>query len=197
MDIAIFMIIGVIAVVGIISFVVISSKKDYEDEYEKKHLKTAQLNFSSRENHYFDVIKNNYFELVNELKANKQFKTWDQVQNTKYVRGLETASGIYIIYLEVENVSETIPLYVGQSKNIFSRWKQHQNQFRKIIKGEINTRTYKKIMHYLNIYGYSLQDLKFAVIDKCAIEQLKIQEKKYIDFFKSDIFGFNQTKGNK
>ncbi len=179
--------------IGLVLFMVFSAYLDYD----KRHLKTAQIEFSNQSNNDFDHIKNNYFQLIEQLKLSKNFKTWNEIQNTKYVRNLEASSGIYIIYLEVNSVGETIPLYIGQSKNIFSRWKQHQNQLRKIVKGETNTRTYRKIMHFLNVHDYSLQDLKFAVVSKCDEKQLNVKEKEYINLFKSDIFGFNQTKGNK
>lgn len=158
---------------------------------DRKSLKTTQINYQKKEIDSFLNVKNLYLATIN----NKDSKTWKQIENTKNMRGLEKSSGIYLIYIKNDNVNESIPVYVGQAKDIFKRWKQHQNQFRKIIRGEVNTRTYKKIVHYLNLYNLKLEDLNFTVVKKCSIENLNDWEKYYIDLYKSDVYGFNNTKG--
>ncbi len=161
-------------------------------EKEKRTLTSAQENYNNNHQNDFESSKKNYYRLIKE-----KGKTWEEVQASKNTRNQERSSGIYAMYLKTENIQETIPVYIGQSKDIFKRWRQHQNQISKVVREESNTRTYKKILHYISLKGLKIQDLNFVVLVKCNEKKLNQEEKKYIDFFKSDVFGFNATKGNK
>ncbi|AHK22218.1 GIY-YIG catalytic domain containing protein [Candidatus Hepatoplasma crinochetorum Av] len=176
-------------------FFIIYSIKKSNEEYEKKHLKQAQINYEVKFNNNFKHSKDSFLYLANQTE--EITKTWDNVKDTKNQRKLEQSSGIYAIYVNTEDIKEIIPIYVGQARDIFKRWKQHQNQIEKIIKENSNTRTYKKIVHYLNVHNLKIQDLNFCVLEKCNEIELNEREMFYINLYNSDIYGFNQTKGNK
>lgn len=176
-------------------FYIIYSIKKREEEYEKKHLKQAQINYEIKFNNNFQQAKDNFQYLARQTE--EITKTWDNIKDTKNQRNLEQSSGIYAIYINVEDLNEIIPIYIGQAKDIFKRWKQHQNQIEKIIKENSSTRTYKKIVHYLNVHNLKIQNLNFCVLEKCNEINLNEREMFYINLYNSDIYGFNQTKGNK
>ncbi len=185
--IIILVIMGIITFISFIIFALISEKN-------KKTLKVEQINFFKNEANNVIHFKQNYFSIS---QNTNNTKTWNDIKNTKYQRGLEVSSGIYAIFIPVENINEIIPIYVGQSKDIFKRWKSHQNQIEKIIKEESNTRTYKKIVTYLKQKNLNIQSLNFIVLEKCNEENLNERELYYINILGSDVYGFNATKGNK
>lgn len=79
--------------------------------------------------------------------------------------------------------------YIGQSKNIFVRWKNH-----KITAFNPNEPSYNYPL-YRAIRKYGLENFSFEILEECLIEQLDEKEKYYISFYNTYNNGYNQTLG--
>lgn len=79
--------------------------------------------------------------------------------------------------------------YIGQSRNISSRWYGHKHDLRN------NKCKNKKLQNYWNKYGE--ENFDFSVIEYCSVSELNSKEVYYINFYMSDINqkGFNVSKG--
>lgn len=77
-------------------------------------------------------------------------------------------------------------VYIGQSRNIASRWNRHRTDYRKIDSAI-----------YRAIRKYGLENFEFSVLEECSIEQLDEREIYWIkekNSYKS-IYGYNLTEG--
>lgn len=89
-------------------------------------------------------------------------------------------SGIFSITNKLTNKQ-----YIGQSTNIYARWKQ--------IKTESNT---KQSELYNDMREYGIENFEFKVIEKCPIHLLNDKEKYYITLYNTySPCGYNKTKG--
>lgn len=79
--------------------------------------------------------------------------------------------------------------YIGQSVNIKERWRSH---IKRGIGAE--TPTNNKLYNIMNKLG--VENFSFEIIEECPREKLNEKEKYWISFFKSQEFGYNETKGN-
>lgn len=91
--------------------------------------------------------------------------------------------GIY----KIENLINH-KVYIGQSKDIERRWKDHR------------TRIYREENDSLPLYRafrkYGIENFSFNVIELCKIEELDIKEKEYIKKYDSFVpNGYNLTLG--
>ena len=75
--------------------------------------------------------------------------------------------------------------YIGQSTNIYRRWKRHQNY-------EIEDAHYPL---YKAFQKYGLENFNFEVIEECSVEQLNEKEIYWISFYDTFKNGYNQTAG--
>ena len=91
-------------------------------------------------------------------------------------------SGIYAIINKQNN-----KMYIGQSQNIFQRWKEHKRNYKKF---ENDTPLY----HAMQYEG--IKNFEFKVLEYCYIHQLNNKEQYYIEKYNSQIpNGYNITKG--
>lgn len=90
--------------------------------------------------------------------------------------------GIY----KIENLVNHI-CYIGQSRNIEKRFRQHKNA---IYDNDIN-----HYPLYKAIKKYGLENFSFEILEECSIEELNIKEKYWIEKFNSFNNGYNQTIG--
>ena len=88
--------------------------------------------------------------------------------------------GIY----KIENLI-THECYIGQSKFIERRWREHKSAYRLN-----NTNKF-----YLAIQRYGLENFSFEVIEECAQEELDEREIYWIDYFNSYEKGYNSSIG--
>ena len=93
--------------------------------------------------------------------------------------------GIYKITNLVNN-----KIYIGQSKNIEQRWKEH-------IRHSKNEHNAKKTYIHKAINKYGKDNFKFEVLEECKFEELDKKECEYIAKFKSNVrgIGYNSTPG--
>lgn len=91
--------------------------------------------------------------------------------------------GIY----KIENLINH-KIYIGQSKQIEYRWKQHIDRSKDL--------KYKTHL-YLAIRKYGLENFKFEIIEECNIDKLNEKEKYWIAYYDSTnpLKGYNNTNG--
>lgn len=75
--------------------------------------------------------------------------------------------------------------YIGQSKNIERRWKEHKN----LSKKNSNTHLYNALKKY------GLDNFKFSIIEECTIDNLNEKEIYWIKFFNTFYDGYNESSG--
>lgn len=92
--------------------------------------------------------------------------------------------GIYKITNNINN-----KIYIGQSRNIQSRFNAHKTRpFNK------NSDEYNKRL-YVSIRKYGLDNFSFEIIEECSIEELNKKENYWINYYNSNNreYGYNQT----
>lgn len=78
--------------------------------------------------------------------------------------------------------------YIGQSRNIENRWKEHRKS--------INSSDKYHYPLYRAIRKYGIENFSFQVIEQCKLEELDKREQYYIDKFNTIVpNGYNQTLG--
>ena len=100
------------------------------------------------------------------------------------VIGLNNATGIYRLTNTINNMS-----YIGQAANISDRWKQH-------IKCGLGIDTPNSLL-YKGMLTNGVENFKFEIIKTCSRDKLNEREKYWINFYKTEEYGYNMTKGNK
>lgn len=101
------------------------------------------------------------------------------------VLGGATASkcGIYKITNQLDDT-----VYIGQSLDIATRWKNHAKAGLG-IDTPANNRLYKAMQED------GLENFSFEVLEECAAAALNEKEKFYIQLYQADQFGYNGNKG--
>jgi len=93
--------------------------------------------------------------------------------------------GIYKITNKINN-----KVYIGQSKNIEQRWKEH-------IRHSKDEYSRNKPHIHCAINKYGKENFNFEVLEECKFEELDDKERYYIAKYKSNIkgIGYNSTPG--
>lgn len=100
------------------------------------------------------------------------------------VLGKNQIKGIYKITNTVTNM-----VYIGQSKDIKTRWREHM----KCGLG-IDTPVGNKL--YAAMIEDGIENFTFELLETCLSSELDEKEKLYIELYDSYNFGYNLTKGN-
>lgn len=84
---------------------------------------------------------------------------------------------------------KTNEIYIGKTKaEVSKRWSEH-------IKSSLNIGTIKSAKIHQALYNH-WDEFVFAVVEKVPLEEnLSIREKFYIDFYQSNIYGYNLKSG--
>ena len=97
--------------------------------------------------------------------------------------GSKVVCGIY----KITNL-ENQKVYIGQSVNIKERLRTH---IKRGLGAETPTRN--KLYTVMNKVG--VENFSYEIIEECPREQLNEKECYWIDYFESQNFGYNETKG--
>lgn len=103
-----------------------------------------------------------------------------QIECTSKLKSFPKDSGIYFIFCE-----SNCGIYIGQSKNVLVRMKEHSNS---LIKGKHRN---KHMQNCFNKYGY---DNMFCGL-VCLTDNLDLFERKLINFFSKKSLSFNKDSG--
>lgn len=90
--------------------------------------------------------------------------------------------GIYKITNQVNG-----KVYIGQSTGIIGRWKNHLK-----IYNNSNYSLYKRSL-YEEMREYGLENFNFSIIELCNKEELDTREEYWINFYESNIKGYNDS----
>ena len=84
---------------------------------------------------------------------------------------------------------KTNEIYIGKTKaEVSKRWSEH-------IKSSLNIGTIKSTKIHEALYNH-WDEFVFAVVEKVPLEEnLSMREKFYIDFYQSNIYGYNLKSG--
>ncbi|HHT7061361.1 TPA: excinuclease ABC subunit C [Bacillus cereus] len=120
--------------------------------------------------------------------------------DTKY-----KVSGIYMIYIDNLSNDKVVPIYIGQSKDIQRRFKDHLCEI-----FSLNRLSYEKYYEYLfskyyegkfkacKIFKYmlenncTLQDFRMIILEETDESDLEMKEQEYFQKLLPSFFGFNQ-----
>lgn len=97
--------------------------------------------------------------------------------------GSKVVCGIY----KITNL-ENQKVYIGQSVNIKERLRTH-------IKRGLGAETPTRNKLYMVMNKVGVENFSYEIIEECPREQLNKKERYWIDYFESQDFGYNETKG--
>lgn len=100
------------------------------------------------------------------------------------VIGKETKCGIY----KITNIKNK-KVYIGQSVDTISRWKQH-------VKRGVGAETPTRNKLYSEMNEFGPEEFIFEFLEECPKNSLDEREKYWIEYFDSCTVGYNGTKGN-
>lgn len=156
--------------------------------YFYNRTKEAEKREKFKKINYKDPFEN--FEKIKELK----YYSFNRLNRANSFNEYKCA-GIYAIYIDIAPSIDLIPLYIGKSKNINVRWKQHINKIKKANNQFDNKlyleKKYYKILNSLNRRNLKISDLKFTVLEKCSLKALDRRESYWINFYNASILGWN------
>lgn len=145
----------------------------------------------------FENIK----EKVKGIFSSEKYKEVNRLTNYKL-------SGIYMIYIDCDKDNLIMPIYIGQSKNIQKRYKDHLTQLLSL--NRLSYECYKeyffsrknsyydgffktcKIFKYMIENDCDLTKFRMKILTECEVEKLDCYEDFHIEEFLASFLGFNQ-----
>ncbi len=157
-----------------------------EQEKEKNELDFHRIIFSEDELADIELLKQVEKRLHNKDFLRKLiYKTYiERPMNEMFARLNITASpGIY----KIEHIKSK-KVYIGQSTNVKNRLRDH-------IKSAVGISTIANQAVHEAMAAEGIENFAFYLIDECDREKLNEREKYWIDFYKSNEWGYNRTRG--
>lgn len=101
-----------------------------------------------------------------------------------------TEKGLYMKKIGIYKITNKInnKVYIGQSKNISRRWREHKRHYKNKNNSSVLYKAIRK---------YGLENFLFEIIELCDESKLDELEIKYIANYKSNNknYGYNLTEG--
>ena len=157
-----------------------------EQEKEENELDFHRIIFSKDELADIELLKQVEKRLHNKDVLRKLiYKTYiEKPMNEMFARLNITASpGIY----KIEHIKSK-KVYIGQSTNVKNRLRDH-------IKSAVGISTIANQAVHEAMAAEGIENFAFYLIDECGREKLNEREKYWIDFYKSNEWGYNRTRG--
>ena len=159
--------------------------QQYEKEQQERLYYTIQVPDEYKEDIDFLITtvsqKVQHPDIINKLVWSEYVRPY--IEQTFKRVGIEDKSGIY----KITNIDNG-KCYIGKSTNIKKRLIDH-------FKSSIGIKTIADQAVHHEIWKTGFWNWAIEPIIYCEKEQLNDLEKYYINFFKSNDFGFNKTKG--
>lgn len=99
------------------------------------------------------------------------------------ILGKDKISGIY----KITNIKDG-KIYIGQSTDIKTRWSNHIKAALKI-----DSIAHSRVHDAMGEEG--IWNFTFELLEQCPKERLNEREKYYIEFYQSNVYGYNKTVG--
>lgn len=115
------------------------------------------------------------------------WKSYYEKPFTDLIGRLINSSNVVCGIYKITNL-ENQKVYIGQSENIKERLRSH---IKRGLGAETPTRN--KLYTVMNKVG--VENFSYEIIEECPREQLNDKERYWIDYFKTQDFGYNETKG--
>ena len=157
-----------------------------EQEKEENELDFHRITFSEDEITDIELLKQVEKKLHNKDVLRKLiYKTYiEKPMNDMFARLNITASpGIY----KIEHIKSK-KVYIGQSANVKNRLRDH-------LKSAVGISTIANQAVHEAMAAEGIENFAFYLIDECGREKLNEREKYWIDFYKSNEWGYNRTRG--
>jgi len=158
-----------------------------EQEKEKDKVKFYKLPISSQDIAEIQELREVVHKLRNAEPLNKAiWKIYFEKPFADLVGRIlnnNPTTGIYKITNQLNNKS-----YIGQSLDVKSRLRTH-------IKRGLGAEASSRNKLYMAMQEDGVENFTFMLLEECTKEQLNDKEKYWIDFFKTQDFGYNVTKG--
>lgn len=157
-----------------------------EQEKEENELDFHRIIFSEDELADIELLKQVEKRLHNKDVLRKLiYKTYiEKPMNEMFARLNITASpGIY----KIEHIKSK-KVYIGQSANVKNRLRDH-------LKSAVGISTIANQAVHEAMAAEGIENFAFYLIDECGREKLNEREKYWIDFYKSNEWGYNRTRG--
>ena len=78
--------------------------------------------------------------------------------------------------------------YIGKSVDVRARLQQH-------VKSSVNVGTISHQAIHDEFKKQGIENFTFELLEECSRDEIGEREKYYIDFYESNIYGFNERKG--
>lgn len=99
------------------------------------------------------------------------------------ILGKDKISGIY----KITNIKDG-KIYIGQSTDVKTRWSNHIKAALKI-----DSIAHSRVHDAMGEEG--IWNFTFELLEQCPKEKLNEREKYYIEFYQSNVYGYNKTVG--
>ena len=93
-------------------------------------------------------------------------------------------TGIYKITNKINN-----KMYIGQSKDIKKRWKQHLYEMNNKKSHSYNYELYRSMRKH------GVENFSFDILEECNVEDLNRREMYWVNFYDTYFNGYNKTLG--
>ena len=157
-----------------------------EQEKDESELDFHRIEFTTQERSDIELLLEVEKRLHNKDVLRKLiYKTYVEASmNEMFSRlGITTEPGIY----KIENIKDK-RVYIGQSTNVRNRLREH-------IKSALGISTIANQAVHQAMAEEGLENFTFYLIDDCDRDILNERERYWIDFYKSNEWGYNRTKG--
>lgn len=151
---------------------------------------------------------NNNVKKIDEIKYSAEQLIQDNLYREITPETKYNISGIYMIYIDNFSSEEIVPIYIGQSKNIQKRYKDHlceilalnrlsYDEYYKYFFSKSSSfyeGRFKacKIFKYMMENNCTLQDFHMIILEEVEIACLEEKEQEYFQRLLPSFFGFNQ-----
>ena len=159
--------------------------RQYEMEQQERLFYTIQVPDEYKDDINFLITtvsqKVQHPDIINKLVWAEYVKPY--IDGTFKRVGVEDKPGIY----KITNI-DSGKCYIGKSTNVKKRITDH-------FKSSIGIKTIADQAVHHEIWKTGFWNWTIEIVIYCEKEQLNELEKYYIDFFKSNVFGYNKTGG--